>query len=155
MAVVSVLSEPERRVLAAAEALLLENDEALVRSFDALGRSDRGHDDRGHDERGHAGGGDDARTDPAAGRAPSPRDSEPTPREPAAEPRRRSAPMYDRLLRTLLVLGLVGMLVVSGWIFYAGDGQIRLLTGLVMFPVLGLTTVTAAVLGRRGKGDET
>jgi hypothetical protein len=137
VAVVSVLSERERRVLAAAEASLLEHDEALVRSFDALARNDGGASPGGH---------------PPPIQAPAPRASEPE-RPAAPEPRRRSAPMYDGLLRTLLVLGLIGMLAVSGWIFYAGDGQIRLLTGLVMFPVLALTVFTVVVLHRREDPD--
>lgn len=150
MAVVSVLSERERRVLAAAEALLLEHDEALVRSFDALARHDGTHDGT------HDGAHDGARHDPAVVQAPAPRAAEPErPAAAAPVPRPRSAPMYDGLLRTLFVLGLVGMLVVSGWIFYAGDGQIRLLTGLVMFPVLALTAFTVVVLSRREDGDGT
>jgi hypothetical protein len=119
-----VLSEREERALLEAEAYLLRHDERFVRSFDDLGRCDP---------------------------PPPAHDviAEPV-RAPAVARARLSA--QDQLLRAFFLLGIAVMLAVCVWVFREGDTELRLLTGLVMFPVLGLLGFTVVVLSLRHDG---
>ena len=113
-----MLSEREERALLEAEAYLLRHDEQFVRAFEDL-----------------------ARCDPP----PPVHDvlAEPVVAPPPA-PRRLSWP--DQLLRAFFLLGIAVMVAVCIWVFREGDVELRLLTGLVMFPVLGLLGFTVVVL---------
>jgi hypothetical protein len=127
-----VLSERDEQVLLEAEEQLRRHDDRLVRAFEAFARCGE------------------------VDRAPDPRD--------VLDPRdvrelsatsaygcvgpseSRSAVLFYRACRAFFMVAFVALLAVFFWVSRDGDAVLRLLSVLVMLPVVGLLGVAMIVL---------
>lgn len=127
-----MLSERDEQVLLEAERQLRKEDDGLVRAFEAFTRC--------------------GETD----RAPDPRDvlhpcdvrelSETSAYGYAGTSESRFARLLYRLCRTFFVVAFVALLGVFFWVFRQGDLVLRLLSIVVVLPVVGLLGVAVVVL---------
>ena len=127
-----MLSERDEQVLLEAEEYLRRDDDRLVRAFEAFARCG------------------------ATDRAPDPRDvlhprdvrelSAASPYSYAGPPESRLAKVFYRVCRAFFVVAFVALLAVFFWVFREGDAVLRLLSIVVMLPVVGLLAVAVIVL---------
>lgn len=127
-----MLNERDQQVLLEAEELLRRNDQRLVRAFEAFARC-----------------GD-------AGQVVDPRDvldprdvrelSSTSPYGCGGPSESRFARFVYRSCRAIFMVTFVALLAVFFWVFREGDAVLRLLSALVMLPVVGLLLVAVIVL---------
>jgi hypothetical protein len=127
-----LLNERDQQVLLEAEEVLRRDDERLVRAFEAFARC--GDVDQVVDPREvlHPRDVEELSSTYAYGYA-GPSES-------------RFARAFYRSCRTLFMVGFVVLLAVFFWVFREGDAVLRLLSVLVMLPVVCLLVVAVIVL---------
>lgn len=133
-----MLSERDEQVLLAAEAQFRRDDDGLVRAFEAFARC--GEVDRVPDPR----------------TVLDPKDVRELASTSAygylAPPESRSTAFFYRACRVFFMVAFVALLVVFFWVFRDGDAVLRLLSVVVMLPVVGLLAVAMIVLDLERSG---
>jgi hypothetical protein len=136
-----VLSERDQQVLLEAERQLRREDDGLVRAFEAFARC--GEVDEDLDPRDILDPRDVRELSSKSAEAYAARDYS---AHDYADSESRSARFLYRACRAFFMVAFVALLAVFFWVFRDGDAVLRLLSVLVVLPVIGLLGVAMIVL---------